>query len=483
MRRLSPVVQAACYGLGIAVAKGVSLAMVPYMTHHLPPESYARLDVLASLADDGGVVLGLGLVDTLYRFAAADSAGCDPTRGAASRRAAAELAGLALMLALVSLGLAQAMAPWLAGVLPGGVEVIHLRLLLVSLCLTAAIEMPLAWLRLNDRAVAFLVLGAGKAVLQAALAAVALEAGWDVTGVVAATAMVDVALATVLCLLQARATGITLRTGRLGEIARYGGPLVIGGLAGFALRSCDRWFLAGRVGADDLAHYALAAKFAMATALALQPFALWWYPRRLGMLAGPNGARRSAEIVGLGLAVAILAGVAAALVGPIAIRLLTPEVYHGAAGYVGWLAAIAVMHAACSLVNVGCYAGRTGTVPMAITGAAAAMAIAGYVALVPGGGVMGAIHATVGAQAVRLGLFYAIGQRAAPVPYPMWRVAALAGLAVPLGCAGAGLAPDAAGMAVAAGGIAALGAAALGLGLMPGAWRLGLAVRAAVVRA
>ena len=416
--------QTLCYAAGIAVAKGIGLAMIPFVTRMLPPADYARLELLASVADVGGVLLGMGIVDTLYRFTAA-------TDTAASRRAiAAEITGLALLLAGLFLILGQILAPLLAGLLPGGLGVTDLRLLLISLALTATIELPLAWLRLNERAFAFLCLGAGKAIVQAGLSLGALAAGWGVTGVVAAGAAVDVALVILLITLQSRSTGLTIRLARFVDLLRYGGPLVLGGVAAFVLGSCDRWFLADTVPASDLAHYALAGKFALAAALLLQPFDLWWYPRRQMILTEPGGIARSARIVGTGLALTILAATTAAVVGPLAIRLLTPPAYHAATVWLPWLAAIAAMHAACSLVNVGCYIGRTGTLPMLVTAMAALVALVGYTLLVPTLGVAGAVYATLIAQTVRLALFYILGRQRAPIPYPLARLALLAVAAV-----------------------------------------------------
>lgn len=472
----SALFQTICYAAGIAVAKGISLAMIPFVTRLLPPADYARLELLASVADVGGVLLGLGIVDTLYRFATAAET------DAGRRAVAAEAAGLAVVLAVLFLGVGQVAASALAALLPGGLETVQLRLLLVSLGLTAAIELPLAWLRLNDRAVAFLCLGAGKAIAQAGAVLAALAAGWGVTGVVAAGAAVDAVLAAILIVLQLRSTGIAFRLARAGDLLRYGGPLVLGGLAAFVLGSCDRWFLAGAVPAADLAHYALAGKFALATALLLQPFDLWWYPRRQAVLAEPDGIARSARLTGIGLVLAILAAAAAALAGPLAIEWLTPPAYHRAGIYLPWLAAIAVLHAACSLVNVGCYIGRTGAVPMAVTATAAAVALAGYAALVPSLGVMGAIYATLAAQAVRLALFHGIGRRRAPIPYPLVRLAALAlaaaGSVALLGASRHSMVIE---TVIAAGTLAGLVglAAVLGLLPVPGTHRTGMALERA----
>ena len=90
----SGVRQTATYALTPVIAKAVSFAMVPVFTHFLAPEDYGRLDVLQTLADLLSILIGLGLADTLFRFA-----GSAPD-DAARRRAAANLFGLSLVSAV-----------------------------------------------------------------------------------------------------------------------------------------------------------------------------------------------------------------------------------------------------------------------------------------------------------------------------------------------------------------------------------------------
>ncbi|MBL8670575.1 MAG: lipopolysaccharide biosynthesis protein, partial [Alphaproteobacteria bacterium] len=63
MLRSAALRQAVLYGLGILVTKGVSLAMLPVVTAHLPPAEYGRLEVLQALADICSILVGFGLVD------------------------------------------------------------------------------------------------------------------------------------------------------------------------------------------------------------------------------------------------------------------------------------------------------------------------------------------------------------------------------------------------------------------------------------
>jgi O-antigen/teichoic acid export membrane protein len=393
--------------------------MLPLLTAHLSPAEFGRLELLASVAELAALLLGAGLVETLFRF----GAGADP------RRAAAEVTGLALVLSLCALVLLPVVAARLALALPADAAAGEVMLLGVAVAMGPLIGVTLAWLRLADEPARFAGAEMLRGTAQAALVALLVLAGFGVAGVLAGGATVAVLAALLLLLRQARRTGIALAPAAWGRLLAYGVPLIGSGLAGFALGTADRWVLAAYVVPEALGHYALAAKIALVAAFLTQPFELWWYPRRQRVLAETDGAARSARIVGAGAACVLLAATAAAIAGPLLIVLATPPAYHAAIAFLPWLAAVVALQALGSLVNVGCYIGRTGTLPLLANGTAALVALTGYALLIPRFGVEGTLAATLLAQAVRFFLFLSLSQRRAPLPYPLARIALLAGAA------------------------------------------------------
>lgn len=172
--RLPPALfQAGLYALGILIAKGVSFVMLPIVTRWLTPSDYGALELLSAFSDAAGVVIGFGLVEALFRFAGAASPG--PARN----RPASGILGQAVMLAIAALLVGQVgvtvARPWLSPVIPETA----LRLVIVSLAFTSCLHVPLAWLRLVDRARTYFFLSAGKAVLQALLVVLFLSRGWE----------------------------------------------------------------------------------------------------------------------------------------------------------------------------------------------------------------------------------------------------------------------------------------------------------------
>ena len=414
------------YGSALGISKGVSLLMVPIFTRYLEPADYGRLDVLQTLADLLSIVIGLGLADTLFRFFGA--AKSEEER----RRVAANIFGMTLVVGVASLILTQLAAPAIADALPGGVTVIQTRLILGNLALGGIMLVSLAMLRMHDFAGLFFAGSVGWVVIQAALGAMLLSLGFGITGVLAAGLTGAVLLSSALIVWQFRHTGVRLEADKCREFAVYGAPLIFVGVSGFVLGSFDRWILADAVGTARMAEYTLAAKFGLITAVLIQPFDLWWLPKRFAVLDESSGAERIARTIGIGVTMVVIAAVCVATAGPILIRFLTPESYHGAIRYVPWMVLIAALHSTTTMFNIGCYSGRTTTWPVVIDGIAAAVAAAGYFMLIPRFGAYGAIAATILALGLRFLATYWASQAVVQIPYPVFRLflMALAGFGI-----------------------------------------------------
>ena len=409
---------AALYAVAILAGKGVSFVMLPVVTGHLSPAEYGSLELLVAIADLGSLVLAMGLADALFRFGK-------------EQGMPAVLLGFSVVLGGVMLAIGQIAVPAVAALAPPAIVERDLQILAATLALTASVQVPLAYLRFRDRPALFAMVSIAKAAGQAALVAVLLMSDFGVTGILLGGLFADAAAALTLVLMQVRKAGISFDFARMRPVLPYGLPLVVSGLFGFCLGSFDRWFLAANVSPVDLAMYGLAAKFGLLAALAMQPFEMWWFPRRIRMLDDAAGRNCSARAVAFGLTWAVVCASGVAVMGPLAIAWLTPAAYHGAGDWVPWLALIACLHAATNLLNVGCYAGRTTYRPMAINGLAAAVAVIGYVLLIPPFGVAGTVTATIIAQVVRLLAFTSASQTSHRIPHRFLRLAT-----VPVGAVG-----------------------------------------------
>lgn len=422
------------YAIGIAWSRGMGLLMVPVLTAYLPPAGFGRLELLSSAAEIGGLMVGAGLVETLFRFA-------NPAT-APGRRAAADVMGLALALGVVCLALLVWLGRPLADAMPLPTPPLEIWLLGVLIVMDAIAGVPMGWLRMTGQAGRHALTSGLRASVQAAVAAVLLSHGLGVAGVLAGGAAAATLAACALTWRQARDTGITEHPRGWPRLLAYGAPLLGTGIASFVLGSADRWLLADNVPAAALGHYALAARFALIVAMLMQPFDMWWYARRMALLDQPDGLRRTARVVRLGLAAIAVAAAGTAAGGPVLIALLAPPSYAPAMAMVPWLVLSMSIQMLSSLVNVGCYVGRSTTLPLAINTAAAAAALGCYLLLIPPYGIGGAIAATLIAQALRLGLSTVFAQRRVRIDLPYARALLLGACAGITGALPQLLAPD-----------------------------------------
>ncbi|SED89478.1 lipopolysaccharide biosynthesis protein [Pseudomonas anguilliseptica] len=401
------------YGLGIVLMKGISLFMLPVFTAYLAPAEYGRLEVVLALACIATLLLSAGLSEALYRYA-----GLAPNEGervAVLRDvfAASWLMGSAGL--LCGWLLAAPLAAWL----PGQVSAYEVQLLAIAVALEGCIGIPLAWLRMCDRAVSFFMLTSGKVVLQTSLTWWCLAQGQGVEGVLLAGALSSMVLAAWLAIDQVRVYGVALRWQRLPSLLVYGMPMMVSGFAGFMLAGLDRWWLAAQVGEAAMAPYALAAKLALACGILLQPFSLWWYPRRFLLLKQSDGLQRTARGAVLGSILSVTACGAVGLIAPLLILWLTPSDYHQAIHYIPLLVIAMALKQMAELLNLGCYVDKHSHTQMLINIFSAALAVLAYACWVESYAVYGVLWAMLLSYGVRLLLFYWFSQRRMALPYAL----------------------------------------------------------------
>ena len=414
--------QSVLYALALFFSKGVGFLMIPVFTHFLEPADYGRLDILQTLADLLSIVLIMGLSDTLFKFY-----GEAKTKDEKSR-VAANIFGMALCICVVSTIILQVFASTLQALLPGDVSLWQTRFILLSLGVSACLLIPLCWYRIKDNAGAYFGAATGRVVMQAGLSAALLYAGFGVTGVMAAGAVASLFWAIKTSIDFLRDHGAAFDLNRWKMFFLYGSPLILTGLAGFVLGSFDRWILADAAGADVMAKYALAAKFGLLTALLVQPFELWWNPKRFEVLNARNGSARCAKNISTGLVIVVLSVLCISTGAPLAIIIMTPAIYHDAIAYVPFLSALAGVHAATLLMNIGIYNVKVTKWPAIIDVSAAGVAFAGYLILIPHFAAWGAIGATAIALSLRFTATLILSQRIIRLPYEAIALGGLAGL-------------------------------------------------------
>ena len=407
--------QSLLYGASIALMKGVSLLMLPFIANHIVAHEFGRLEVISTLAVIGSILVGMGLEDTLFRFAGTEK---DTQK---RKQICAEIFTLTLLIGSLTLLCGWFLAPIITPYFPGEPTIYEVRVVLALLALEGCIAIPLGWLRMNNNAISFFLASTGRALLQALLVIVFLYLDRGVTGILEAGLLASIAQTIGLSIQQLRDTGVKFNLVTCKRSFIYSLPIVGSGLVAFGLNGMDRWILAENAGLSEVAQFGIAAKFALAMVLMMQPFGMWWSPRRFEVLNNEqgDGKQKVAQFIAMGTAIALLITVMVGLISPALIGWLLPAGYQQATHYVVAIALVMLLKELVELFNIGCFNGSTTSSQLVINIVGAVIGVTAMLWLTPHYQVWGIIGSLLLAQLLRLILFYRVSQHFLHLNYPL----------------------------------------------------------------
>lgn len=412
--------QTLIFGVSIALMKGISLLMLPFIANHLSTEDYGRLEVVSTLGIIGSILVGMGLENTLFRFVGVLK------KTDQRKRMAAEIFSLTLILGSIAFCISWYAAGAIASWVPGKPTEYEVRLVLSMLALEGCIAIPLGWLRMNNRAFSFALTTTGRALLQAVIVIIQLSLNRGVEGILEAALIAAVIQVVILAYLHLQDTGFHFNKKTLTRSLHYSLPIVGSGLAAFALNGLDRWVIADVADLSDVAQFGVAAKFALAVILLMQPYGMWWAPRRFEVLTQHNGNTKAAHFISVGIVAALIITLFVGLASPLLINWLLPGDYAIAGQYAVGLVIVMTLREITELINIGCFSGKTTGAQFIINIIASITGILLMLWWSPLFSVWGTIFALICAQFLRLVMFYITSQYYHPLPYPTISILILA---------------------------------------------------------
>lgn len=401
------------FGISMMGVRLVGVLLIPVFTHYLTPSQFARLDLLQSLADIVGMIVIVGLADTLFKFVG------EKKSETSKRETARHIYTLSVYLSVACIGVFQIFAPMILRLLPLETDMWSIRLILISVSVSPMILVALSWLRIQGDVTKFVKETVRRAVLQGVLSAVILVAGFGVSGVMVAGMVASVVIALSLHSHLVKTGLWSSKLKNVQEYISYGFPLIFVGIAGFFLRSFDRWMLADSIGAQEMALYALAAKFALMSAFLSQPYQMWFLAKRFSFIDNNKSKLGRYAIVGCVVTVIVTALISAG--APLLIYIMTPQSYYGAMQYVPGLCLCVAIHMCTIYLNIGCYA-QTTKLPLIIDSVSAIVVIALYSIFIPHYGAFGAIWMSAIVLSARLIVTVIISIRHVKIDYKFGRI-------------------------------------------------------------
>ena len=404
---------ACIYGLSIALMKGVSLIMLPFIAHHVTPTQFGKLEIITSIAMLSSVLIGMGLEQTLFRFAGSEN---NKTK---SKLIASELFGITVIISILSFFLAWLISPLLSTLLPGGLSRYNIMLILAVVSLEGCISVPLGWMRMNNNIILFFLSTTSRAIIQAILTAIFILLERGISGVLEASLIAALLQSVILFCSHVRSAGISLNSITTKITLIYGVPIVGSGMLSFAQNGFDRWIVVNTTSLIELAQYGIALKFGLAVVLLFQPFTMWWNPKRFSILNSTNGKTRFANSVSLGTVILFIITPIVWMASPIIVHNMFPESYYGATQYIIWVCTFMLIKELTELYNVGCFCGNSTKTQFFINLTSSFVAILLMSILSKYYFVYGVIAALICSQSLRFILFYTSSQSILKIAYPI----------------------------------------------------------------
>ncbi|HET7462308.1 MAG TPA: lipopolysaccharide biosynthesis protein [Longimicrobium sp.] len=411
------------YGLLDVANRFVGIFLVPLYTRVLAPADYGVLDLVTTLGMVASAVLFLGLDSALlFRF--------NETDDADERRRVVTAANAATLLSVVAGALLMYVArgPLARAAVPGGTGAGALvALAAAALPLQAANQVQMVLLRVRRAYRRYAVLSLGMLLLTIALNVwfvVALRMG--VTGVLLAQVLARVPAAAYGFWATRHEFAPRLSAPLMGELVRYGSPLVVGNVAYWALLYAERYVLARMVTLGEVGLYGVATRVATFVTLVSMAIDLAWTPFAHSIQREPDAPGTYARALYWYLLAAGAAGTALAMFAREALAVVATPAYAPAYVLVGPIVGALILRGAANMVAIGAMVTRRTREVSAASVASAVVDVALLVALVPVLGGLGAALSTLTARVTTVAWLCWRTRRAYPVPYPWGRIARLA---------------------------------------------------------
>ncbi|NVD06716.1 lipopolysaccharide biosynthesis protein [Vibrio sp. JPW-9-11-11] len=403
------------YAVSLVLVKGISLITLPVMTHFLNPKQIGQLELLGVTTVFLSLVVGLAMHENLYRFIGTIDCGYRRKKHAAKLYSAS--LSLSIVLSAGILTIYQLVAP-------NSLLITDNQVLLMALvlCFEAPLAIGLAWLRLHNQATLFFKLCMATVGAQLTLLLLVLMTRPDVTTIFAVN--VAASFGQFLFLHYYLSFGFRLPSlNQCQHYLSYSAPLMLSAVVAFGLSGAERWIIAGITDLSTLGLYAIAAKFALAVGIALQPFHMWWMPKRFEAMQR-RGGDYVATTTTQGAVLLCTLAVAICWLSQLFIHWMMPPVYLAAIPFIGITIMMMVFKEMVELCNFGLLYQRKTSQLLVINLVSTVLAF-GVCFAVRNFGTYAILLALMTGQLCRLVLVFVQSQALRPLNYPVVQIAGL----------------------------------------------------------
>lgn len=281
------------YGLGNVLNRMLGFLLIPFYTNYLTTSDYGTLELVELSGYFAGMFMAMGVSNAVLRFYYDSD---DPQ----DRRRIVSTAHVSVCGIAVAMGIALvALSPSISGLVFHSTDNRNLfRLAFISLALTVCAEVPLNYLRAQQKSVLFTIISVARLLIGLGLNILFLVGmKWGVQGILVSTLLSQIVATLILSVYTFRQTGFQVSWPDLRAMTSYGLPYIASGLSIFVLHLSDRFFLERFSTLSVVGIYALGSKFAMAVSpLLTEPFLAVWRPKAFEIARQENAKETYANM-------------------------------------------------------------------------------------------------------------------------------------------------------------------------------------------
>ncbi|MCP4633954.1 MAG: oligosaccharide flippase family protein [candidate division Zixibacteria bacterium] len=415
------------YILGMMISKVVGFIMIPIYTHYLAPADYGVLELLTMTSDIIAMLIGIGLAQSVLRFYYNYEAPEDRN----SVVSTALITGILLFAGIF--GVLNFQSSLAANIILGsGDSANYFNIIFITMMFFAGVEIPLVYLRAQQRSIYFVVINLIKLIIQLALNIyfiVILQ--WGVLGVLYSGLIATVAVGLFLTVQTFWETGFHFSINKLKELIKYGYPLIFTNIGAFVLTYSDRYFLKFYTDLNEVGIYSLGYKFGMMVSiLLLGPFHQFWTAEMFAVAKRDDAKKVFRDFFTYSTFISILFCFAISIYMRDAIELISEQSYWSAYKVIPYICLAYIFMGLHGFTCCGILiAKETRFMAYSTVYAVIANVVLNFI-LIPKLGAVGAALATIGAFGIRFYTTFRYSQRFFPIKYEWGRIISSLSLAV-----------------------------------------------------
>jgi O-antigen/teichoic acid export membrane protein len=401
--------QAAIYTIGVILNRAVSFIMIPIYTRCLTPADYGTVELLTMTIDVVSIIAGVGLSTAVYRFYYRYE------NARYRHRVISTITILLILFYLISSLIGFLSSRMLARLILGGTaqDIFYFRLIFLCFLLQAFLEIPLIFIRAQEKPSFFVVVTTVKLALQLSLNIYfVVFKQMSIEGVLYSTIISSLIIGVWMTAYIFKEVGFSFSRKLAASTIVFGAPLIISNLGDFILTFSDRYFLKAYGTLNDVGIYSLGYKLGFVLwVFAAQPIFNVWGPKRFEIAKRPDVQEINRDVFLLTNILTISCGLLICLFSFDFFRIMSANSFWGAYKIVPLIMVAYIIQTWTAFCNFGIYyQGNTKYLAWS-TLAAAAVVIGSSFILIPPLKGYGAALATIIGFSVRFGIVHCFSQR------------------------------------------------------------------------